>query len=447
MAQSPSGEAMNASTHPPVKFSVCAVIDLQGFSNHLEISGYDLRTAIGEEALARLRNLEDAIAVIQLEQSRLRQYYPEKLHFQRINDAIVMALDLDDVLLPPVGRTAFRGVMGDIVPGVFSTEELADAETFHTVTYEARIQKALVPLQLFLGLVSRTHLFVQKREANGFHPGAKTVVTTGFRKPFISVARGDDILSANFAFANASVADRSLSGPQFYIENHIIELLAKNAYAKNILRLAHFHLREAAYDCLDDEDRADSSSRAAVEVPAPLEVSLFRRPYVFRRLNASPLSYLHQLPEISPYLSGGAVPNRSNPFYAHVADVVKHGMTKQMIEDRTPPQSFMYNATNDLDTDVGIFYEYLSTGNSVTKEAKRKAAQLATLGLTDLDPDSALARKLEEFAERTVTIEIPSLLKLDELGDILWAMSEDMFSGLLPILDGDLSRLEFPPKK
>src|SRR6267142_457166 len=79
-----------------VKFSVCAITDLQGFSSHLEISGYDLRTDIGEHAILRLHNLEEAVDRLNDEQSRRPDYYPSGLYLRRINDAIIIAMDLDD---------------------------------------------------------------------------------------------------------------------------------------------------------------------------------------------------------------------------------------------------------------------------------------------------------------------------------------------------------------
>lgn len=434
-------EESQAPQERAVRFSVCAVIDLQGFSSHLEISGYDLRTAIGEQATSRLHNLEEAIDRVRMEQARLSEYYPSGLHLQRINDAIIIAMDLDDILLPSVGQTIFRGLSAASLPDFFHPDELADEQGFGA-TYETRIQSAIEPLQQFLGIVSRVHLFAQKREGASCYPGAKTVVATGFRKPFMSSSQHEDVLSANFAFANAFSAERELSGPHFFVDNNIVELVSKNRFARHLLRFAHFHWREAAFDCLAD-DGGDLGPPSNAEVPKPLEVVLFRRRYLFRRLNASPMSYLQHLPSLAPFLSGSRVPDRSNRFYAHVYDAIKHGLSRRMIQESSPPPSFIYNGTNDLDTGVGVFNEFLATGTSQTQEARRKAQRLAELGRKELDDNSQLARELEALDQQEVTIDVEPL-GIGDLGSVIWSLSEETLTALLPFMTGDMRVLDFP---
>ena len=423
-----------------IKFSVCAVTDLQGFSSHLEISGYDLRTDIGEQAILRLHNLEEAVDRIKAEQSRRPDYYPGGLYLRRINDAIIIAMDLDDALLPSLGQTVFRGLPRGM-EDPFKPDEPVNWQIFDAVS-DAKIQQAIEPLQRFLGLVARLHLFVQKREGRGYYPGAKTVVTTGFRKPFISSSHGEDILSANFAFANASVAEKDLKGPHLFADNHIVELLAKNQFAKNLLRFAQFLWTEAAFDCLTDEaDPTSPPSRA--DVPKPLEVALFRRRYLFRRLNASPTSYLQSLPSISAFMLGDPEPDLSNRFYAHIYNATRHGLSRKMIEQSNPPPSFIYNGTNDLDVDVGVFGEFLSTGKSATQEARKKAQRLAELGLKTLDEDSELGKKLKELDNQIAEVDIDSM-HLDELISELWSLTEEELSAFLPFMHGNFSLLDFP---
>ncbi|MCA1640299.1 MAG: hypothetical protein LC768_18600, partial [Acidobacteria bacterium] len=139
-----------------VKFSVCAVTDLQGFSSHLEISGNDLRTAIGEHAVLRLHNLEEAVDRMNDEQSRRPDLYPSGLYLERINDAIIIAMDLEDILLPSLGQTVFRGLAASDLEVFFNPKELGNEQTISAV-FDATIQQAIEPLQRFLGLVSRLH--------------------------------------------------------------------------------------------------------------------------------------------------------------------------------------------------------------------------------------------------------------------------------------------------
>lgn len=423
-----------------VKFSVCAVTDLQGFSSHLEISGYDLRTDIGEHAIFRLQNLEEAVDHINNEQSRRPDYYPVGLYLRRINDAIIIAMDLDDALLPSLGQTAFRGLPRGL-EDPFKPDEPIDWQIFDAAS-DAKIQQAIKPLQQFVGLVARLHLFVQKREGKGYYPGAKTIVSTGFRKPFISSAQDEDILSANFAYANAFVADKELKGPQLFVDNHIVELLSKNQFARSLLRFAHFQWTEAAFDCLTDESDPTSPPIRA-DIPKPLEVSLFRRRYLFRRLNASPLSYLQSLPSLSSFMLGDREPDLSNRFYAHIYNAIRHGLSKRIIEQLSPPPSFIYNGTNDLDVDVGVFGEFLSTGESATREARRKAQRLADLGLKTLDEDSELGKKLDELEQQTVERDFEPIHVSEHLSE-LWSLSEEDLSAFLPFMDGDMSVLDFP---
>ena len=47
-------------------------------------------------------------------------------------------------------------------------------------------------------------------------------------RPFVSSSSGEDVLSANFALANAFVAEKNLSGPHLYVDNNLVELLAEN---------------------------------------------------------------------------------------------------------------------------------------------------------------------------------------------------------------------------
>jgi hypothetical protein len=426
--------------YPKVKFSVCAVTDLQGFSSHLEISGYDLRTDIGKHAIDRLRNLEEAVDRLEDERARRSDYYPSGLVIRRINDAIIIAMDLDDALLPSLGQTAFRGLPRGM-EDPFKPDESINWQIFNAVT-DATIQQAIEPLQRFLGLVARLHLFVQKREGKGFHPGAKTVVTTGFRKPFISSSQGEDILSANFAFANAAVAEKGLKGPNLFVDNHVVELLCKNQFAKNLMRFAQFLWTEAAFDCLThDADLNSPPSRA--DVPKPVEVSLFRRRYLFRRLNASPPSYLQSLPSLLPFMVGDPKPDLSNRFYAHIYNATRYGLSRKMIEQSNPPPSFIYNGTNDLDVDVGVFAEFLSTGKSATQEARRKAQRLAQLGLKTLDEDSELAKKLKELDDQIVEVDIDPM-HVDELLNELWSLTEEELSAFLPFMHGNFSLLDFP---
>src|ERR1700733_13533207 len=91
-----------------VKYCVTAYIDLLGFETHLEI-GADLRTTIGKKAIDRLRNLENAITIVEDELGRYPEFYPMNWDIRRINDALILTMDLPSTLRPEVGQIAPYG--------------------------------------------------------------------------------------------------------------------------------------------------------------------------------------------------------------------------------------------------------------------------------------------------------------------------------------------------
>jgi len=155
-----------------IKFCVCAMIDLIGFSSHLELSHYDLRTNIGQQAVTRLENLEQIIFELHSERNEFDNYYPKHYEIQRINDAIFLTMDLDEILIPPVGETSFQGITLENIQKYFTKEIDITYEDTQNAYYE-RMNKAIEPLIQFLGIISRIHISINKKEVRGFFPGAK----------------------------------------------------------------------------------------------------------------------------------------------------------------------------------------------------------------------------------------------------------------------------------
>ena len=426
-----------------VKFNVCALIDLLGFSSHLEISGYDLRTAIGEQAIRRLETLEEGMALIHKETEESPQVVPKGLRVQRINDAIICTMDLDDFLLPSTGQTRFTGTSANDLAAHFNLESFDNSADFLSV-YEARLCEAIEPIQQFLGIVARLHLFIQKREGIGFFPGARTIISTGFRRPFRSFQEQDDALSANFAFANAMVADKSLHGPHLYIDNNLIELCSRDRLARNLMRFSCFEWRDAAYDCLSDEEPIEGIIwREATKVSDPEALMLFRRRYLFRRLNASPLSYLQHLTFLRPCIERDEKADRSNPYFAHVLDAVHYGVSDKRVEAGRPPKSFLYSGTNDLETSLTEFKELLLTGDSPTRKARRRREYLEKEGHPELMENKEFMTEMDALDAKTVELEMKPIT-LSDLGDFVWHLSEEQFTALMPLMGDDFSGLEFP---
>ncbi len=441
MTKNTKAQTKSTSTDREVKFAVCAIIDLQGFSSHLEMSGYDLRTAIGKHAIERLNQLQDAMERVSAEKTRRTEFYPNSLYIQRINDAIVVTMDLDDILMPSIGQTGFHGLSANDVDDFFSAEEMEDKVRF-TTALETRLKTAVVPLEQFLGVVSRIHLFIQDREARGYFPGAKTIVSSGFRKPFVTSDDSEDFLSANFAFANATLADKVLRGPHLFVDNNILEILSRDRFAQHLMQFSQFDWRISSFDPLTSEGE-EQTRPPKPELHAPHTVELLRRRYVFRQLSASPLSYLQHLKNIEPFLNGVRNADRSNLFYAHVCDAIRYGIGGKRIHDGDPPPSFINSGGNDLDVDVIEFVEFLTNGESPTKAARQKQRRRAQQGPKDVQPDSELAKKLDALDEQEVTIDLESI-DVAQLGHAIWSLTEETISGLLPIMSGDMSLLDYP---
>lgn len=420
-----------------VKYCVCAMIDLLGFSSHLEISAYDFRTNIGKQAGSRLENLEEAIELLSAEKTKCPSYYPNNLQVHRLNDAILISMDLDDVLVPSVGKTRFNGLSPDKINEIFTEEQLKDEKTFLS-SYVERISNAVMPLEKFVGVVARMHLFLNELEEHGNFPGAKTVISSGFRRPFISKStKQEDFLSANFALANAYIAEEKLSGPFLYVDNYIIQMISHNPYARNLLKFAHFHFKEMAFDCFANcEDVFHIPAEAFI--PPPTEIKLFRKEYHFRSLNPSPLSYMQTISMITPFLKESEIANLSNIYYKHIFYAIKYGP-----KNRTkPPATFIYNSKNHLSKNIGIFYEFLSTGKSETKEQTSKEKLLARFTLEGTSEHDERREMLEKLLNKEVDIDLVPI-SIDKHLSGLLLLDEESLTALMPILEGNIDLLNY----
>jgi hypothetical protein len=413
-----------------IKFCVCAMIDLQGFSSHLEISSYDLRTNIGEQAVKRLENLDEIIQLLNSERSSRPEYYPSSFQIQRINDAVFIAMDLDDILKPNKGVTIFQGITGD---GISITDEQMESYEKYQTAYDSKIQIALTPLIQFIGFISRIHLSLNKIEGENFFPGAKTVISTGFRRPF-----KDDYFSANFALSNAYHAEKSLHGSTLYVENGILHMLSFNKYARNLLRLSHFLFKKTSFDCFENNDDMPYTLSDEPSIANPLSMKLFRKEYQFRELNASPLSYLQNVPLLIEYLKETKSADLSNIFFKHIFHAIQLGINRKKDTPLKPPPSFIFNRTNDLKNDIGILQEYITTGKSKIREDlkeiefNKKHANVTEEG----------KRKIKELMQQEVEVDI-ELIDICECKDFLYTLSEEMLNGFLIMSKGDIEQLDY----
>lgn len=441
--QSEPSRSTDLSREQTVRFGVCAFIDLLGFSSHLETSGYDLRTSIVEQAILRLNVLERGLELMRAESAAAPSSYPEGLAVQRINDAIICTMDLDDVLLPPVGERRFSGMSVDELDQLFDLSAIGSPEELEHAHTDL-LREAVEPIRNFVGLVGRLHLFIRKAERDDLFPGARTVISTGFRRPFTSAKEKDDHLSANFAFANAVVADNELHGPHFFVENSAIELCSRDSLANNLFQFACFEWREADYDCLrHDPPRQGVSMEEAVEISEPIRLQLFRQPYVFRRLNPCPLSYLQHIAFMRPCIDGTSPFDESHPFFKHLLSATATGMTPERVRSASPPRSFLYGGSNDLGSSVVEFHEMLETGESPTRRVRKRREEVEAAGHPELIDNPEYLTAIEELESEEVDIDI-ELLPAEGIADSLFELGEEAVTALRPLLGGDLSALDFP---
>ncbi|MGA9364428.1 MAG: hypothetical protein WBW16_08685 [Bacteroidota bacterium] len=355
-----------------IKYTVTAIIDLLGFSSHLEIGAYDIRTNIGQEAIKRLRFLEDALMLMENEEASYPDYYPANLQVRRINDAIFLTIDLPDFLMPSIGQAIRRGMSANELREIFSKDELKDEETF-LKSYNSRITLSVEPLVKFIGLVSRLYSYINRQENNSYFPGAKAVLATGFRKPFYVKANAkEDVFSANFSLSNAYIAESQLKGAYFYLDNYIVQLLAGHPFGKNIMRYSLFVSKDIKFDPFEEyEDLFYLPSEYTI--PQPVEIRLFRKPFFFRQVGATPLSYLQILPEILPYLSGEKEAYLNHVF-KEIYLSIKSGPSPECIRERKRPNSWIYVARSDIEDDINLIPELLATGKSERLEKEKEMA-------------------------------------------------------------------------
>lgn len=429
-----------------VRFCLCAMIDLRGFASHLETGDYDLRTTIGQEAILRLTGLEEALDIFKCERGRLPSYYAADINHRRINDAIFLSLDLENTLIPEIGSTKFGGLtanrLNELIPQEEKEGDWKDAR--HKLLTEAT-----TPVQHFVGLVSRLHLTINKREAESNFPGAKTVVSTGFRRSIESDSGiKDDFFSANFALANVFKAEKNLHGTGVFIDDNVLQMLSYDRYSRRLVQFAHFIFREDAFDCFQDfEDIFWRNSKA--EIPNPIELSLFRKNYVFRQVNPSPLSYLQQISALYDFLDGNNEPDLSNHYYKHIFHAIQIGPSKKEVDKLKPRRSFIYNGSNDLEVDVGVFREFLENGQSDTQERNarekqrtERMARLQEAGLGDVPDDHPIHAELDELDSTKVSIEIVTV-DIELMGETVYQLDEELLSGLQWMFTGDWDTIDY----
>jgi hypothetical protein len=359
-----------------VLYCVVAVVDLQGFSAHLEVGGHDLRTTVGQSAVARLRILDEALLLVEQERILAPAAVPQSLRAIRLNDALIFHIDLPTRLTPNTGSTHRVGFSVVEMQKHFGLDNYLnddDGADRFTADYLAALNDDLKDLRAFVGLVARVHLHVRYRDADLGFSGAKTICCTGFRRRFES-AGSEDRLAANFALANAYVADAALHGPWLFVEDGVSELLCVNGIARNVVRYASFIYETRPFDVTADPKEGFYPDPAIVPA-TPVEVSLFRRQFFFRPFTPSPLTYLQVIDPLRRFLEGQEPPVRS--VFSMVRRKLISGPDVQKMRDGilSPEPPFAI----ELSFRLNEYLELAETGESPASRAREREEMMAEL--------------------------------------------------------------------
>lgn len=276
-----------------MRWSCSAQLDLLGFSNHLMVTNWDIRTPTGGQAIERLSSLEEAIRLFEQEKGRYPDLYPSGLQYIRFNDAIFLGMDVEH-LAPPAGRTTLTGG--------YSIDQLRKLLPKEGQTaFEGTTAESSSDVAKFLGLVARMHLYINEREAKKSFPGCRTVVASGLRKCFSDRRGTDDFFSANFSVSTAFEAGQQgssagLRGNYLYVEDDVAMAISYCEPCHAILGFSKFFRTDSPladpYQYEHVQKGTFSLSRGSWTVSEPIVLDMMRKRLVFRRLNPTVLTNL-----------------------------------------------------------------------------------------------------------------------------------------------------------
>ena|SRR5690554_4445001 len=333
-----------------IKYCATAFIDLLGFSSHMENSSNDLRTTIGQEATKRLKIIEDSLEIVEDEYKNYKEFYPDKFFYQRINDGLILTIDLPDFILPNIGSPFTNSIPHE------ELEKIVDPNTTIEDVFAAA-EKSVVELTKFIGLVARIHNYINNVEANFHFPGAKTVISTGFRKIFIDRNNNEDFLAANFSFSNAFKAEQHLHGAKFYIDCYILQLLSINKYSRNLVKSSIFINEFKPLDPFQETDDYLKLNIQYKESTAQL-INLFHKQYYFREINSNRIALTQIITEYYDYMTKNPDHKNTTKFFGGIFDfITANEVKKEEAQNIQIP-------INDLQESIKRIYEYTLFGAS-----------------------------------------------------------------------------------
>lgn len=274
-----------------VRWSCSAQLDLLGFSNHLQVANWDIRTQTGRQAIDRLSSVEKAIELLEQEKAKHPQIYPDGLQYIRFNDALFLGIDVEH-LMPPSGQTALTG--GYSMVQLRKLHPQKDQTAFEGTTAESGADVAK-----FLGIVARMHKYINARETEKHFPGCRTVVASGLRQCFRDRKGVDDFFSANFSVSTAFEAEKrgssaGLKGNRLYVEDDVAVAISYCKPSNAILGFSKFHRVDAPLVNPYQHEREGSSSISLGSWirSKPIILDVAKKSLSFRCLNPTVLTNL-----------------------------------------------------------------------------------------------------------------------------------------------------------
>jgi hypothetical protein len=268
-------------------------LDLLGFSNHLMVTNWDIRTQTGGQAIERLSSLEEAIKLFEQEKANYPQLYPSGLQYIRFNDALFLGIDVD-YLAPPTGQTTLTGG--------YSIDQLRKLYPQEGQTaFEGTTAESGGDVAKFLGLVARIHKYINAREAEKSFPGCRTVVASGLRKCFADRKGVDDFFSANFSVSTAFEAEKKgslvgLKDNHLYVEDDVAMAISYCQPCHAILGFSKFIRTDSSlidpYQYRYMQKNMISLPRVLYTVPDPIVLDIMKKRLAFRRLDPTVLTNL-----------------------------------------------------------------------------------------------------------------------------------------------------------
>lgn len=209
-------------------------------------------------------------------------------------------------------------------------------------------------------------------------PGAKSIVATGLRLPFIAKGK-EDFFSANFSFSNAYISQQTLKGPFLFVDDNILKILCSNKFFRNIIRFASFINKDIDFDPYIEYEDAFTFPRALVK-SKPIRVNILRKAFAFRQLEPNPLNYLQTIPFIESFLEEKIAPRCKEKIWLNVLENIKNGPSyKNAPGDHRIPTSSINHIFLPLDQSIKMIPNILNN-----RKPYRKKLDFIKIANTDL---------------------------------------------------------------